>query len=199
MKHLLSFIFSISITVFCLAQSNKNLDCKSTLDLDAIIETVEKSHYIFTGSDTTGLHVKVTKIKVMEGRREMVKRRDKNCTSPNIEDCYITVMEEISPVSMNLYTLAGPDLTDEYEVRTEMVQVEKRAFGKSEVAIVCPKNRTKTLINKVQAALIEQGYPLTVNGTYDKATELSVTDFQRERKIAYGDLTLETLAALGVK
>lgn len=199
MKSLLTFIFSIGFTLICLAQTNRNIDCKATLDLDAIMETEERSHYIFTGSDTTGLNVTITKIKVMDARQEMVKRRDKNCTSPNIDECYISVLEEIPAVTMNLYTLPNTDLTNEYEVRKEKVQVQKRAAGKAEVAIVCEKNRSKTLINKLQAALIQNGYPLTINGKYDQATQLSVTDFQRENKMAFGDLTLETLAALGIK
>lgn len=199
MKSLFTFILSISISALCLAQSNKTKDCNANLQIDPIMETVERTHYVFTGADTTGLNVTVTKITVMEGRSEMVKRRDKDCTAPKIEDCYISVLEEIPAVTMNLYTLAGPDLTDEYEIRKERVQMEKRPAGQTKVAIVCEKNRTKNLISKLQTSLIAKGYPLTVNGTYDSATQLSVTDFQRAKKIAYGDLTLETLAELGIK
>jgi hypothetical protein len=199
MKSLFTLILSLSLTVILSAQSSKSKECTSQLQIDPVLEEVEKTHYIFTGSDTTGLNVKVTKIKVMEARLEMVKRRDKNCTSPNIEDCYISVMEEIPPVTMNLYTLPSPDQTEEYEIRKEKVKVEKRAGGQIETPIVCEKNRSKSLINKLQTALIAQGYPLSINGTYDKATQLSVTDFQREKGLAYGDLSLETLAALGIK
>jgi peptidoglycan hydrolase-like protein with peptidoglycan-binding domain len=55
------------------------------------------------------------------------------------------------------------------------------------------------LVNKIQTALISKGYPLTVNGILDQATKLSIEDFQRENKMAYGDLTLEVLAVLGVR
>jgi hypothetical protein len=185
------------ITVF--AQKKADQVCKAMLQVDPIIETIEKTHYIFTGADTTGLNVKVTTITIMEPRREMVKRRDKNCTSPNIEDCYISTYEDIPAVTMNLYTLPGPDATHEYDTRKEKVKVTKREAGSQETHIVCEKNRSKALIKKVQTALVGLGYPLTIDGNYDQATALSVTDFQKGKQLAYGDLTLETLAALNVK
>lgn len=199
MRSHITLFLTIIVVGLVTAQNNNSKICKAMLQVDPIIETTEKTHYIFTGSDTTGLNVKMTKITIMEGRTEMVKRRDKNCTKPNILDCYINVMEEVPPVTMNLYTLAGPDVTTEYDTRKEKVQVVRREAGQQEVDIVCTKNRSKSLINKIQTALIAQGYPLTVNGTLDQATNLSISDFQKSKSLAYGDLTLETLAALGIK
>ena len=199
MRSHITLFLTIIVVGLVTAQNNNSKICKAMLQVDPIIETTEKTHYIFTGSDTTGLNVKMTKITIMEGRTEMVKRRDKNCTKPNILDCYVSKMEEVPPVTMNLYTLSGPDVTTEYDTRIEKVKVVRREAGQQEVDIVCTKNRSKSLINKIQTALIAQGYPLTVNGTLDQATNLSITDFQKSKSLAYGDLTLETLAALGIK
>ena len=199
MRSHITLFLTIIVVGLVTAQNNNSKICKAMLQVDPIIETTEKTHYIFTGSDTTGLNVKMTKITIMEGRTEMVKRRDKNCTKPNILDCYIKEKEEVPPGTMNLYTLAGPDVTTEYDTRKEKVQVVRREAGQQEVDIVCTKNRSKSLINKIQKALIAQGYPLTVNGTLDQATNLSISDFQKSKSLAYGDLTLETLAALGIK
>lgn len=199
MKSIFTLILTFAVSALCIAQSKSTKDCKAMLPFESIEETVEKIHYIFTGSDTTGLNVKVTKITVMEAKKEMVKRRDKNCTSPNPQECYITVLEEVPAVTMNLYTLPGPDATNEYDTRKEKVQVLKRAAGQQEVSIVCPKNRSKALITKIQNALVAKGYPLVANGILDQQTMLSINDFQKEKSLAYGDLTLETLAALGLK
>ena len=199
MRSHITLFLTIIVVGLVTAQNTNSKICKAMLQVDPIIETIEKTHYIFTGSDTTGLNVKTTKITIMEGRTEMVKRRDKNCTKPNILDCYVSKMEEVPPVTMNLYTLSGPDVTSEYDTRIEKVKVVRREAGQQEVDIVCTKNRSKSLINKIQTALIAQGYPLTVNGTLDQATNLSITDFQKSKSLAYGDLTLETLAALGIK
>jgi hypothetical protein len=200
MKSLPFLFLSICISTFCIAQNKTQNTCTANLTLDPVEETVEKIHYIFTGSDTTGLNVKVTKITVVEGRRELVKRRkDKNCQSPNPEDCYIEVLEDIPPVTMNLYTLAGPDKTSEYDTRKEKIKVLRQEGGQVSRPVVCAKNRSVKLISKVQSALIGLGYPLTTNGIFDQATQLSMTDFQRTNKLAHGDLSLETLAALKIK
>jgi len=203
-KHYMKSFFSILLMV-CIynslyTQSNNDNNCVRDLYIDPIIETQEKLHYIFTGSDTTGHDVRVTKITVVEGRRELVKRRKKgDCDSPNPDDCFTQVLEEIPPVTMNLYTLKSPEKATEYDTRTEKVYVTTKEGGVVNEKIVCTKNRSPRLIKKVQEALITQGYPLTANGIYDQATSLSVTDFQKTNKMAYGDLTLGVLAALNVQ
>ena len=200
MKNLFLVIATMCISAFCIAQSQKKSNCTGSLKVDPIIQTQEKTHYIFTGSDTTGLNVTVTKITVAESRKEMVKRRKSvDCDSPNPEDCMTQVMEEIPAVTMNLYTLPGPDKTSEYDIRKEKVNITTREGGQVNESIVCPKNRSSNLIKKVQQSLIKLGYPLTINGVYDQATSLSVTDFQRSNSLPFGDLTLGVLAALGVK
>jgi hypothetical protein len=199
MRNLLILTLTLCISVICIGQKNNSNLCNATLTLDEIREIKEIQHYIYTGADTTGLNVKVTKIKIMEAKREMVKRRIKDCTSPNQADCYTQSLEEIPAVTMNMYTLPGPDLTTEYEIRKEKVEVISRPASQPQTPIVCAKNRTKTLITKVQNALVKQGYPLSINGILDQATMLSVKDFQIQNKLAYGDLTLEVLTALDIK
>lgn len=193
------FLILISIFISLSAYSQNNV-CKAMCTTDPVVVEEEKIHYIFTGSDTTGLNVKSTKITIMEGRKELVKRRKSgDCLSPNPADCMVEVLEEIPPVSMNLYTLPNNEKTTEYDIRKEKIKVVKSEGGQTEVAIVCPKNRSAKLIKRVQAALIKSGYPIVENGTLDQATQLSITDFQKSKGLPYGDLTLSTLAALGIK
>jgi hypothetical protein len=156
-------------------------------------------HYIFNGEDTTGLNVKITRITVSDARRELVKRRDPNCLSPNPVDCIKEAWEVIPPVTMNLYTLPDPSLTDQYDIREETTTVMVKEGKLVEEPIICPNLRTKRLISAVQEALKNKGYPLEVTGNYDTATSLAVIDFQKNVALPYGDLTLATLAALGVK
>ena len=193
------FLVLISIFIFSKATAQNNI-CKSKCTVDAVIVDEEKLHYIFTGSDTTGLNVKFTKITIVEGRKELVKRRKSaDCMSPNPADCMVEVMEDIPPVTMNLYTLPNTDKTAEYDIRREKIKVVKSEGGQTEVAVVCIKNRSTKLIKKVQAGLKKAGYPIVESGIMDQATELSVTDFQKSKGLPYGDLTLSTLAALDIK
>ena len=200
MKNVFFIVALLSLSTLSMAQKLKSTNCKSSCNIDPVTEIIEKNHYIFTGSDTTGLNVKSTKITIVEGRKELVKKRkDKDCISENPMDCYIEVMEDIPPVTMNLYTLPNGDKTKEYDIRKEKITVVKKEGGKSNENIVCLKNRSTKLIKKVQQGLIAAGYPLSVNGILDQATNLAVTDFQKSKGMAYGDLTLSTLSALGIK
>ncbi len=193
------FLVLISIFIFSKATAQNNV-CTSKCTVDAVIVDEERIHYIFTGSDTTGLNVSFTKITIVEGRKELVKRRKSaDCMSPNSADCMVEVMEEIPPVTMNLYTLPNIDKTTEYDIRKEKIKVVKSEGGQKEVAVVCPKNRSPKLIKKVQAGLKKEGYPVTENGVMDQTTELAMIDFQKTKGLPYGDLTLSTLAALGIK
>lgn len=193
--------YSSTLVIIFLAIVSINAQdmCKQSCTIDPVYETKVIKHYIFNGSDTTGLNVKITKITVSEARQEMVKRRDADCTSPNPVDCIKEVLQVIPPITMNLYTLTDPSKTDQYDIREETKTVVVKEGGKVEENIVCPKLRTKRLISAVQKALIAKGYPLTTNGIFDQATALSVTDFQKSVGLPYGDLTLSTVSALGIK
>ena len=182
-----------------MAQNRTNNECTATLNYDALSETVEKQHYVFTGTDTTGLGVKMTRITLIDAREEWVKRKDKNCVSPNPEECVKMVLETLPPVTMNMYTLPGPDVTDQYEIRTEKVRVMTQKEGTKELPVVCERNRTSRLISKVQESLITLGYSVEKTGEFDKTTLNAIIDFQKSKGLAYGDLSLETLAALGVR
>lgn len=199
MKNLFTIVLALGLSSFVFGQKKVVRSCSAMLEQGPITEMVEVSHYIFTGLDTTGLNVKVEKIKVTEPRREVVKKQDKNCTSPNPKDCIIETIVDVPAVTMNLYTLSGPDVTKEYEIRTEKVEKIIKNGGLVDTKIVCPKNRTKALITKVQEALVLEGYPLTINGELDQATMLSIKDYQIQHKMAYGDLTLEVLGALKIQ
>lgn len=202
MKSLVLLFAMICLSMICQAQKSntRSLNCSSALTADPVTEVQEITHYIFTGADTSGLNVKLKTITIVEGKRQLVRKRiSKDCTSPNPNDCYKEVMEEIPPVTMNLYTLADPALTREHEIRKEKVTVVKNPGGQVTVNVVCPKNRTKKLIRKVQEALIIKGYPLKADGNLDQSTTLALTDFQKTTGLAYGDLTLESLSALGIR
>lgn len=199
MRKLLIVLCFFGFVSLANSQNASNLNCSALLEVGEIVEQIDIVHYIFTGQDTTGLNVKVEKIQITKPRKEMVRRKVKDCISLDPNDCIVETLEEIPAVTMNLYTLSGPDITDEYETRTETVSQVKREAGLIDTPIICPSNRSKKLIERVQSALIERGYPLSVNGELDQATLLSIIDYQRENNLPYGDLTLEVVASLGVR
>ena len=80
MKNLLTIAFLLSLTPVVFGQKKVVRTCTSMLEQGPVTEVVEVMHYIFTGMDTTGLNVKVEKIKVTEARTEIVKKKNKDCT-----------------------------------------------------------------------------------------------------------------------
>ena len=200
MKTILSFLFAIGLIHAVNAQKPVLKDCTRTLVKEPAYVTEEKTHYVFTGTDTTGLMLKTTRITVMEGRRELVKRKkSRDCVSPNPSDCIIEVWEEIPPVTMNLLTLQGPDITDAYEVRTEKVKKAVGAAQNKDVSVLCTDQRTTDIMERLQQALTRAGYQVKTTGIADESTLSAVTAYQKSRGMAFGDITLEVLQELGVE
>jgi hypothetical protein len=188
-------ILCISIVIAVHAQS----DCIKDCSLDAVYEKREIKHRIFNGEDTTGLHVSVTQLVVSPSRKEVVKRRKLDCLSANPVECLVEVVETIPAVTMKLYTLPENTTSTQYDIRMETIEVMVSPSRTVTEPIVCPKNRSVSLIKKIQNALIGQGYPIAETGILDEATQLSIDAFQRDKGLAHGDLTLAVVAALGIK
>ena len=191
-------VFILLLCSYSLLVHSQSKNCTSLCKIDPIKEEKIIKHFIYTGADTTGMNVKLTKILVAPERTVQVKKFDKNCNKPNFEDCYFFKIETIPPVTMNLYTLTDPSVTSQYEVREEKVDVIISDITEVEKEVICPANKTKTLILKIQKGLKDNGYDLPENGLMDEATTLAIEDFQRSQHIAYGEITLETLTLLGV-
>lgn len=197
--------FSLIIVLLALfannifAQNTKNLSCTAELTVDPIIQEKEIIHHVFIGNDTTGLNLVLKKIIIKEGKYDWVNKKKIDCHSINAADCIEKVWEYIPPVSMNLYVLQDIEASDEYEIKKEKVQYLVREGSTKLYQVLCDKNRTPTMIKKIQKALIEKGYPLQPNGILDQATNLAITDFQRTQFMAYGDISLELLASLNIK
>jgi hypothetical protein len=65
--------------------------------------------------------------------------------------------------------------------------------------VVCPDNVTKEKITKVQEALLRLGYkPGRADGIWGSQTRAAVLEYQRDKGLATGSLSIETLEALGI-
>ncbi len=89
-------------------------------------------------------------------------------------------------------------------VPAELVEVEKimkvQDGGLEWRQILCETNMTRDVVGQIQAALKEQGvYGGTIDGSLGPMTMRAVRNFQKSKNLASGQLTIETLDALGVK
>ncbi|MCB1759751.1 MAG: peptidoglycan-binding protein [Gammaproteobacteria bacterium] len=67
-------------------------------------------------------------------------------------------------------------------------------------SILCETNASNDLISRVQRALLEANHnPGPIDGVLGKATMAAVNGYQREKGLATGQLTLETIRSLGIK
>lgn len=83
----------------------------------------------------------------------------------------------------------------------EVKKTKKVAEGRMEWRpILCQTNMTPVLITALQEALQRAGYnPGPIDGSVGFQTLTAVESFQREKGLASGGLTMETLKALGVQ
>ena len=65
--------------------------------------------------------------------------------------------------------------------------------------ILCETNASPNLISEVQRALLAKDHnPGPIDGVLGRETMAAVNDFQRSNRLATGQLTIETIEALGV-
>lgn len=66
--------------------------------------------------------------------------------------------------------------------------------------VLCKTNMTKPVITRLQKALKAEGLdPGVIDGSYGGKTAVAVREYQKQKGLAVGGLTLETLSALNVK
>ena len=190
------FILLILIALINNAESQSKA-CKASCQLDPIIEVEEKIYYIFTGSDTTGMHVKPTLITLSTPRSEKVlKRKSDDCLEVNPVDCLIEVWEEVPALTMHAYTISDPTATTEYDVRKVKLEKIVRKGGPIEMDVLCQEKINKSLVRKIQNNLIKSGHlanTVKPSGILNEETKAALTLYQKDHQLAYGALTLETI------
>lgn len=156
-------------------------------------------------------------------------KTDVACLSPNPKDCEVLVLVEIPPVytktekkvlkeEAKIDTVELPaqfkvvprkvvDTPEEikdvfqpasYRAVKKSVLVEKGEKVWREVA--CADFLTRDKVIEIQKALISKGYPTgPADGIIGNMTRNALLKFQRDRGVAEGHLTLETLDLLGIR
>lgn len=124
--------------------------------------------------------------------RQVVKRpafAQKAVRSP--EYTPIAVSHEIVPARIEQYRVLAT-----YADRQRDVLVEGDKLVRAEV--LCDEYATRALVAQMQAALVEKGYVISVDGIYGPETQGAMERFQRDQGLSRGYMTVETVNALGV-
>lgn len=105
---------------------------------------------------------------------------------------------------MKVRELASEAKIEEKVIPAKVEKVKKQVVlepSKTEwKPVLCQTNMTKRVITDLQKALKAQGLdPGVIDGSYGGKTAVAVKEFQKQKGLAIGGLTLETLSALNVK
>lgn len=106
--------------------------------------------------------------------------------------------------SIRVQEIARPERIEEEQIPPKIKQLAATLFeGEPKLVfrrVVCDHDLTTVLIKQVQLALENSGFnPGPIDGKFGKRTYQAMVDYQRQKGLAYGALTYETLEHLGVK
>lgn len=100
--------------------------------------------------------------------------------------------------------MVSPAREERFEIPAEYQTVSKTELVKPGHMewrrVMCETNITGNMVTRIQAALLKAGHdPGPIDGILGKHTNAAIKSFQKEKNIAVGGLTYETIRNLGVE
>ncbi len=172
--------------------------CLTPDEYDVTVEEI----FLFTGDpENTDVEIRdVENVISVAGTKWVKKKADKNCLSANPDDCLVWCLEEV-PGEVERYTVVvDTSQTDQYEVVAKEHRNLIQSGGHTEwYEVVCENNMSKALIMDVQHFLASEKYYFgEADGVLDQGIKEALKNFQTERGLGIGQLTIETLDVMGV-
>lgn len=103
----------------------------------------------------------------------------------------ISVEHELVPARYELESVPAT-----YQARVQDVLVAGHELVQAE--ILCDRHATRAQVREIQAALVERGYHIRIDGIYGPETQGAMERFQADQKLSKGYMTVESITALGV-
>ena len=211
MKITLITVFTFC-TLFVFGQSRMDLppsnpgECHAKCLMSDEWATSEIELKVYTG-DENDMTVKreIKEVVLKEGRKGWEKRvADRNCLSPNPNDCLVWCLVDIPEEKINRLVVVGdaPDSTFTIETFEVKELVKKGGFTEWK-QVVCANKITNSLIREVQSGLVDadllnEKYLKKKRAKFNNATKAALKEYQQKHGLPIGNLDFETLAHLGV-
>jgi hypothetical protein len=132
----------------------------------------------------------------------MVKKMDKNCHSPNPNDCMIWRSEKMQPLIKYYYIVTDTIQCKDFKqtiVKVNPVLVESRGYLKK-LEVLCPEDLNSKMISNIQQKLTDLGYYNNeINGLITEELMNSLSIFQHENQLPIGHFDMETIKSLQIK
>ena len=162
---------------------NRDGKCFAKLPIHTY-KTHEESYPIFSGEKRSRkVRLKKKQLILKEPISKWVKKSaDRNCLSPDPNDCLVWCLVESVPGETAYFEyVKNTSKTTEYEMQT--FTIYKKVKSKiEEVQIVCESKITKTLLDDIQRQLESFGYYEATKGKFNKEQKLkrALFSFQRD-------------------
>jgi len=156
---------------------------------------------IYTKQDINHVFVRQVKIPVTLESSIWLKKMDKNCHSPNPNDCMIWHSEKIEPLIKYYYMVTDTIQCKDFKktiVKVNPVLVESRGYIKK-LEVLCPEDLNSKMISNIQQKLTDLGYyNYEINGIITDELMNSLSIFQHENQLPIGHFDLETIKTLQI-
>lgn len=153
---------------------------------------------IYTGSDPSSVNLITKSIQTKEGKQGWVKKKaDRNCLSADPNDCLVWCLVNEPPEYQEITYLADTTQTKEFELQQFGVKYDEDT-GNIWMETLC-HTEIDAVVAELQTALVKNGaHFLPLSGEFDAKTKTALVAYQKEAKLCVGQLTIESLDALGV-
>lgn len=158
-------------------------------------------YFVYIGDSTKeNVSVKRTEILVKPGESgKWIQKVDEDCQATNPEDCKIWCMVDLPAEYVVLNILEDTSTTKNYEVvNITKTRIEATQFNEWR-EVLCPKDLTATLIQKINTALSERGfYNGEISKQFNNKSKRALMNFQKANGLPIGQLDTKTLDLLGI-
>ncbi len=157
---------------------------------------------IYTRKNPNDVFVRQVSIPVSLESSAWVKKLDKNCQSPNPNDCMIWRSEKMPPLAKYFYIVTDTLKCKDFKqtiVKVNPVLVESRGYLKK-LEVFCPEDLNPKMISNIQQKLTDFGYYNNeINGLITDELMNSLSIFQHENQLPIGHFDIETIKSLQIK
>ena len=143
--------------------------------------------------------VEAKKIDLVTGKTKWVKKlADKNCASPNIEDCLVWCLENIPAESKTYFIVTDTATIKNFTYETiYIIRGIINEGQKIKRQVLCDHEINDTLLSELRQLLENQGYE--ISKTKKSKVLAALIEFQKDQKLAYGNfepISIELLKKL---
>lgn len=140
-----------------------------------------------------------TYIKVPKSTKWVKKKANKNCLSPNPEDCMVWCLVNAPAQTSTIQIVEDTATIKDYVMKSIPQYEEDQENAKERMQVVC-KEDLPNVILEVESRLIALGYLADAPGLFtDEAIREALVNYQSDHLLAIGSFTIESLDHLGIE